>query len=53
MSRLKNKVAVIYGNSAVEVAIAKAFTREGAHNRINSGKTSKDCGRNIVLRRMG
>lgn len=30
MNRLKNKVAVIYGNGAVGAAIAKAFAREGA-----------------------
>ena len=30
MNRLKNKVAVIYGNGGVGEAIAKAFAREGA-----------------------
>ena len=30
MNRLKDKVAVIYGNGAIGAAMAKAFAREGA-----------------------
>jgi NADP-dependent 3-hydroxy acid dehydrogenase YdfG len=30
MNKLKDKVAVVYGNGAVGAAIARAFTDEGA-----------------------
>jgi len=39
MNRLKNKVAVIYGNGGVGIAVAKEFAKEGAHVYL-AGRTS-------------